>query len=184
MYFLLRLLQSLFSSTHSFVLGGERASQSPSPSSSPNLPPPTHHHHQASYAGSRMSANPNGTRIAPDGATSPNHTPSRLVTPVGPSKTQGRPSSQFLLPPSTITPTPARTSRSITMDPSTPTPTSRNHGDKTKGKRKADDIDTTPPEQKKDVQRATFAVPESNRSMYIPLRCPSRRFRTRINCFI
>lgn len=144
--------------------GGERASQSPSPSSSPNLPPLTHHRHQASYAGSRMSANPNGTRVAPDGATSSNHTPSRLVTPVGPSKTQGRPSSQFLLPPSTITPTPARTSRTITMDPSTPTPTSRNHGDKTKGKRKADDIDTTPPEQKKDVQRATFAVPESNRS--------------------
>ncbi|KAG1788090.1 uncharacterized protein HD556DRAFT_1245646 [Suillus plorans] len=110
-----------------------------------------------------MSANPNGTRIAPDGATSPNYTPSRLNVPVGPSKIQGRPSSQFLLPPS-IAPTPARTSRTITMDPSTPTPTSRNHSDKIKGKRKAEDIDTTPPEQKKDVQRATFAVPESHRS--------------------
>lgn len=111
-----------------------------------------------------MSAKPNGTQVATDGAASPNHTSSRLDTPVGPSKTQGhRPSSQFLLPPSTIAPTPARISRSITMDPSTPTPASRNHSDKTKGKRKAEDIDTTPPEQKKDTQRATFAVPESNR---------------------
>ncbi|KAG1906754.1 uncharacterized protein F5891DRAFT_1003602 [Suillus fuscotomentosus] len=149
--------------------GGERASQSPSPSpsSSPspspsaNLPPPTHR--PTSYVDPRMSANPNGTRVAPDGATSPNYTPSRLNVPVGPSKIQGRPSSQFLLPPS-IAPTPARTSRTITMDPSTPTPTSRNHSDKIKGKRKAEDIDTTPPEQKKDVQRATFAVPESHRS--------------------
>ncbi|KAG1746038.1 uncharacterized protein EDB91DRAFT_1236301 [Suillus paluster] len=51
------------------------------------------------------------------------------------------------------------------MDPSTPTPVSRNGNvsDKTQGKRKAEDIDTTPPEQKKD-QRATFAIPESNRS--------------------
>lgn len=111
-----------------------------------------------------MSVNPNGTCVATDGAASPNHTPSRLDVPVGPSKTQGRPSSQFLLPPSTMTPTPARTSRTITIDPSTPTPASRNHSDKTKGKRKAEDIDTTPPEQKKDAQRATFAVPESNRS--------------------
>ncbi|OAX40424.1 hypothetical protein K503DRAFT_687576 [Rhizopogon vinicolor AM-OR11-026] len=50
------------------------------------------------------------------------------------------------------------------MDPTTPTPATRNLSDKSKGKRKADDFETTPPEQKKDSQRATFAVPESNRS--------------------
>ncbi|KAG2131772.1 hypothetical protein DEU56DRAFT_450119 [Suillus clintonianus] len=111
-----------------------------------------------------MSAKQNGTLVATDGAASPNNTSSRLDVPMGPSKIQGHPSSQFLLPPSTITPTPARTSRTIAMDPSTPSPASRNPSDKTKGKRKAEDIDTTPPEQKKDAQRATFAVPESNRT--------------------
>jgi hypothetical protein len=121
-----------------------------------------------------MSSKLNVAHVAQDGATSPDHIFSRLDVPVGPSGTQGRHgvSSQFLLPPSAIKTTPARISRSNTMDPTTPTPASRNLSDMSKGKRKAEDIETTPPEQKKDVQRTTFAVPESNRSASHLLRYP------------
>jgi hypothetical protein len=114
----------------------------------------------------------NDAHVVQDGASSPDNATSRLDAPVGPSITQGRTLSQFFLTP-TIKPTPARTTRSITLDPSTPTPAPRNLSDKSKGKRKAEDIETTPPEQKKDSQRATFAVPESNRSTFILLRCPA-----------
>jgi hypothetical protein len=114
----------------------------------------------------------NDAHVIQDGASSPDNVSSRLDAPVGPSITQGRTLSQFFLTP-TIKPTPAHATRSITLDPSTPTPAPRNLSDKSKGKRKAEDIETTPPEQKKDSQRATFAVPESNRSTFILLRCPT-----------
>ncbi|KAH7885206.1 hypothetical protein F5I97DRAFT_1811287 [Phlebopus sp. FC_14] len=51
--------------------------------------------------------------------------------------------------------------------PSTPTPVSRHLSDKGKGKRKAEDLDVTPPEQKKEGQRATFVLPSGNRSQRI-----------------
>ncbi|KAH7922940.1 hypothetical protein BV22DRAFT_1016317 [Leucogyrophana mollusca] len=44
--------------------------------------------------------------------------------------------------------------------PTTPTPAARRLSDKSKGKRKAEDVDLTPPEQKKEGQRATFVIPE------------------------
>ena len=117
-----------------------------------------------------MSAKSNDLYVVQDGATSLDRVSSRLDAPVGRSETQGRALSQFLLVPSTTQSTPARTPRSNMLDPSTPTPTSRNLSDKSKGKRKAEDIEITPPEQKKDAQRATFAVPESNRSTLLLLR--------------
>ncbi|KAI6114330.1 hypothetical protein F5141DRAFT_1187903 [Pisolithus sp. B1] len=53
-------------------------------------------------------------------------------------------------------------SRAADEAPVTPTPASKYPSDKSKGKRKADDIDTTPPELKKEGQRATFRVSNSS----------------------
>ena len=54
---------------------------------------------------------------------------------------------------------------SIQGEPSTPTPAPRHLSDKSRGKRKAEDnIDLTPPEQKKEGQRATFLLPSEPRS--------------------
>lgn len=51
--------------------------------------------------------------------------------------------------------------------PATPTPAPKYLSDKSRGKRKADDIDTTPPELKKEGQRATFVIPSETRSQRI-----------------
>lgn len=83
----------------------------------------------------------------------------------------GAPQTTSQLPPS-LAPTPSRTllsgrisptsmTASVQGEPSTPTPASRHLSDKSKGKRKAEDIDVTPPEQKKEGQRATFLLPET-----------------------
>ncbi|KAF9221550.1 hypothetical protein BS17DRAFT_252813 [Gyrodon lividus] len=54
---------------------------------------------------------------------------------------------------------------STVMDeaPSTPTPVSRHLSDKSRGKRKAEDVDLTPPDQKKESQRPTFVLPSESR---------------------
>ncbi|KAF8843282.1 hypothetical protein BDN67DRAFT_897518 [Paxillus ammoniavirescens] len=88
--------------------------------------------------------------------------------------------SQLLHPSSALTSPPSRTLFSgrptpatniivsASMDvPSTPTPASRHLSDKSKGKRKAEDIDLTPPDQKKEGQRATFVLPSESRSQRI-----------------
>lgn len=58
-------------------------------------------------------------------------------------------------------------SRAADEAPVTPTPAPKHPSDKSKGKRKADDIDTTPPELKKEGQRATFAIPPETRSQRV-----------------
>lgn len=58
-------------------------------------------------------------------------------------------------------------SRAADEAPVTPTPASKYPSDKSKGKRKADDIDTTPPELKKEGQRATFVIPPETRSQRV-----------------
>ena len=65
------------------------------------------------------------------------------------------------------TPSPNGASRLVDEVPATPTPASKYHSDKSRGKRKADDIDTTPPDQKKDGQRATFLIPPETRSKWL-----------------
>ncbi|KIJ62652.1 hypothetical protein HYDPIDRAFT_93903 [Hydnomerulius pinastri MD-312] len=113
-------------------------------------------------------------------ATSTNYASSSLGGPgtITPKRT---PASQSLHPFSALTPPPSRAlfpgpatpatnrSTSTAMDdlPSTPTPASRHLSDKSKGKRKAEDIDLTPPEQKKEGQRATFVLPSESRSQRI-----------------
>ena len=64
--------------------------------------------------------------------------------------------------PSTSSPDGA--SRPVDEVPATPTPAPKYLSDKSRGKRKADDLDTTPPEQKKEGQRATFVIPSETRS--------------------
>ncbi|KAG9315703.1 hypothetical protein JVU11DRAFT_3350 [Chiua virens] len=60
------------------------------------------------------------------------------------------------------------TSSSMQAEPSTPTPEPRHLSDKSRGKRKAEDnIDLTPPEQKKEGQRPTFLLPTEPRSQRI-----------------
>lgn len=62
-----------------------------------------------------------------------------------------------------VSPTPM--SSSMQGEPSTPTPEPRHLSDKSRGKRKAEDnLDLTPPEQKKEGQRATFLLPSESRS--------------------
>ena len=57
--------------------------------------------------------------------------------------------------------------------PSTPTPAPRHLSDKSRGKRKAEDnLDLTPPEQKKEGQRATFLLPSETRSKCHPCSLP------------
>lgn len=58
-------------------------------------------------------------------------------------------------------------SRAADEAPATPTPAPKYPSDKSRGKRKADDIDTTPPELKKEGQRATFVIPPETRSQRI-----------------
>ncbi|KAL4069962.1 hypothetical protein V8B97DRAFT_1967222 [Scleroderma yunnanense] len=75
------------------------------------------------------------------------------------------PSRAILYSPST--PTIGGASRPADEVPTTPTPAPKYLSDKSKGKRKADDIDTTPPDQKKEGQRATFVIPSETRSQRI-----------------
>lgn len=69
-----------------------------------------------------------------------------------------------------LAPTPSRSLFSgptsfMQGEPSTPTPEPRHLSDKSRGKRKAEDnVDLTPPEQKKEGQRATFLLPSESRS--------------------
>lgn len=64
-----------------------------------------------------------------------------------------------------VSPTNTPMSSSMRGEPSTPTPAPRQLSDKSRGKRKAEDnIDLTPPEQKKEGQRATFLLPSESRS--------------------
>lgn len=64
-----------------------------------------------------------------------------------------------------ILPTDNPMASSVQGEPSTPTPAPRHLSDKSRGKRKAEDnIDLTPPEQKKEGQRATFLLPSETRS--------------------
>jgi hypothetical protein len=56
-------------------------------------------------------------------------------------------------------------SSSLQAEPSTPTPAPRHLSDKSRGKRKAEDnLDLTPPEQKKEGQHTTFLLPTEARS--------------------
>lgn len=69
-----------------------------------------------------------------------------------------------------ISPTNTPMSSSMQGEPSTPTPAPRQRSDKSRGKRKAEEnIDITPPEQKKEGQRATFLLPSESRSKCHPL---------------
>ena len=64
-----------------------------------------------------------------------------------------------------VSPTNPPMASSVQEEPSTPTPAPRHLSDKSRGKRKAEDnIDLTPPEQKKEGQRATFLLPSETRS--------------------
>ena len=65
-----------------------------------------------------------------------------------------------------VSPTNTPMSSSMRREPSTPTPAPRQLSDKSRGKRKAEDnLDLTPPEQKKEgQQRATFLLPSQSRS--------------------
>jgi hypothetical protein len=67
--------------------------------------------------------------------------------------------------PSHVSPTNPPMASSVQEEPSTPSPAPRHLSDKSRGKRKAEDnIDLTPPEQKKEGQRATFLLPSEPRS--------------------
>lgn len=59
-------------------------------------------------------------------------------------------------------PSESKNSTALQIPPPVKTP-SRPPSDKSKGKRKADDVETTPPDQKKDSQRATFAPVDPRR---------------------
>lgn len=62
---------------------------------------------------------------------------------------------------------PTNAPASMQGEPSTPTPEPRHPSDKSRGKRKAEDnLEVTPPEQKKEGQRATFLLPSDSRSEY------------------
>ncbi|KAF8442823.1 hypothetical protein L210DRAFT_3396948 [Boletus edulis BED1] len=57
---------------------------------------------------------------------------------------------------------------SVQVEPSTPTPAPRHLSEKSRGKRKAEDnLEVTPPEQKKEGQRATFLLPSEPRSQRV-----------------
>ncbi|KAI9573521.1 hypothetical protein HD554DRAFT_2056736 [Boletus coccyginus] len=81
-----------------------------------------------------------------------------------------------------ILPTDNPMASSVQGEPSTPTPAPRHLSDKSRGKRKAEDnIDLTPPEQKKEGQRATFLLPSETRSQRVSnsLHAPSSYHRKR-----
>ncbi|KAH0832120.1 hypothetical protein J3R83DRAFT_13029 [Lanmaoa asiatica] len=67
-----------------------------------------------------------------------------------------------------VSPTNTHRSSSMHGEPSTPTPAPRQLSDKSRGKRKAEDnIDLTPPEQKKEGQHTTFLLPSETRSQRV-----------------
>ncbi|KAG8214666.1 hypothetical protein J3R82DRAFT_9744 [Butyriboletus roseoflavus] len=107
-----------------------------------------------------------GATYTSSGLSDPTSSEAPQASPLLHSFSAPAPSSSLC--PGRVSPINTPMSSSMQGEPSTPTPAPRQLSDKSKGKRKAEDnIDITPPEQKKEGQRATFLLPSQSRSQRV-----------------
>lgn len=112
----------------------------------------------------RSTAKPSKGKVAADPSLlDPTSPPASLQIPPSLSFTSPTPEvSPFRSPGSPSSPSDSKHSTALNIPSPVKTP-SRKTSDKSRGKRKADDVETTPPDQKKEAQRATFAPTEPRR---------------------